>query len=131
MKEKTIETILNDFHNSNIDIMKLWYDWFCKESSLTNKGIKLLKRLDKISKSKKFDVRKTYVFFKNNCPVCGHSYDDFRICDISSGDVLYTVIPKSGHDAHNGKGLVYGHENDFNGPLIEGTWKQIKEWFLK
>lgn len=109
---------------------ELWYDWFCRTSSLENKGKRLLQKLRAISASKKFDNDKTYVFFKNNCPLVGSLYDDFRICDIETGDVIYTVIPKSGFKCDNGKAQVWGSENNFDGPIIEGTWREIKAWFL-
>lgn len=131
MKNESIKTVLRHFRMGSQNIKELWYDWFCKESSLVNKGTKLLEKLEKISKSKKFDIEKTYVFFKNNCPVVGTPYDDFRICDIETEDVLFTVVPKSGFQSHNGKGLIYSYENSFKSPVFEGTWKQIKEWFLK
>lgn len=107
----------------------LWYDWFCKESSLYNKGLSLIKKLEQIRYSSKIDCNNSYVFFKNNCPMCGKLYDDFRICDIETGNVIYTIVPKSGHDYMNGKGEVWGKENDFKEPLIVGSWKEIKNWF--
>ncbi len=112
-------------------IKSLWYDWFCSDKALLNKGRSLLKKLNAISKSNKFDSEKTYVFFKNCCPMNGNLYDQFKICDIETGDVIYCVTPKSGHKCDNGLGQVWGKENDFNEPLIEGSWKEIKEWFLK
>ena len=112
-------------------IKSLWYDWFCSDKALLNKGRSLLTKLNAISKSNLFDNDKTRVFFKNNCPCNGRLYDDFRICDVETGDVIYCVTPKSGHKCDNGKGQVWGKENDFNEPLIEGSWKEIKEWFLK
>lgn len=122
--KKSINEILKtpateDFVNS------LWYDWFCRDSSLFKKGVSLIKKLNQIAASKKFDNDKTYVIFKNNCPLYGRLYDDFRICDIETGNVIYTVVPKSGH-----KGFVWGKENDFKEPLFEGSWKEIKAWFL-
>ena len=112
-------------------IFTLWYDWFCSDLALFNRGRSLLSKLNAISKSTKFDNDKTYVFFKNCCPCDGCLYDQFKICDIETGDVLYCITPKSGHAFMNGKGDVWGKENDFKEPLFVGSWKEIKEWFLK
>ena len=128
MKNDTISTILANINN--YDVMSLWYDWFCKESSLKRKGEALLKKLKVIASSNKFDNDKCYVFFKNNCPCIGNLYDDFRICDKETGDVLYCIIPKSGHKCDEGRAQVYGVDNDFNEPIIEGTWREVKAWFL-
>lgn len=111
-------------------IIDLWYDWFCKDTALYTKGVNLWKKVKMISSSKKFDNERTYVFFKNNCPVGGRLYDDFRICDIETGDVIYCVTPKSGFYHRNGKGDVWGKENNFEEPLFEGSWREIKKWFL-
>lgn len=114
-----------------VDIMDLWYDWFCKDTSLQKKGEALFKKLKAISNSTKFDNSKSYVFFKNNCPVFGRLYDDFRICDIETGDVIFTVVPKSGYYADNGLGKVWGYdENGKFKELFKGSWKEIKQWFL-
>lgn len=128
MKNDTITTILDSI--DTYDVMSLWYDWFCKESLLRRKGEKLLEKLELISSSKKFDNDKCYVFFKNNCPMNGSLYDDFRICDKETGDVLYTIIPRSGHKCDKGHAQVYGIDNDFEEPLVDGSWKEVKKWFL-
>ena len=128
MKNDTISTILTNI--DNYDVMSLWYDWFCKEASLKRKGEALLKKLKVIASSNKFDNDKCYVFFKNNCPCVGNLYDDFRICDKETGDVLYCVIPKSGHKCDEGHAQVYGVDNDFREPIVEGTWREVKAWFL-
>ena len=128
-KENTINELLATQQTKEF-VESLWYDWFCKDSSLQNKGIALLKKLNQINKSKKFDSDKTYVFFKNCCPVNGSLFDQFKICDIENGEVLYCITPKSGHTFMNGKGDVWGKENDFKEPLVEGSWKDIKNWFL-
>jgi hypothetical protein len=128
MKNDTISTILTNI--DNYDVMSLWYDWFCKDSSLKRKGEALLKKLKLIASSNKFDNDKCYVFFKNNCPCVGNLYDDFRICDKETGDVIYCVVPKSGFKRDNGRAQVYGVDNDFKEPLVEGTWRDVKVWFL-
>ena len=128
MKNDTISTILANI--DNYDVMCLWYDWFCRETSLKRKGEALLKKLKTIASSNKFDNDKCYVFFKNNCPCVGNLYDDFRICDKETGDVLYCVTPKSGFKRDEGRAQVYGVDNDFKEPLVEGTWRDVKAWFL-
>lgn len=128
MKNDTISTILANI--DTYDVMDLWYDWFCRETSLKRKGEALLKKLKAIASSNKFDNDKCYVFFKNNCPCYGSLYDDFRICDKETGDVLYCVVPKSGFKRDEGRAQVYGVDNDFKEPLVEGTWRDVKAWFL-
>ena len=90
-----------------------FYDWFCKDSSLERKSRSLFAKVKKFLKANpQIDTEKVYVFFKNNCPMNGPLYDDFRICDDES--VIYTVIPKCGH---SGKAEIWGKGNDFKGPL--------------
>lgn len=108
-----------------------WYDWFCNDKSLAAKTKSLGRKLIQIVNSPKINPETSYVFFKNNCPMWGKLYDDFRICDIKSGNVIYCITPKSGHEVKNGLGDVWGRENDFKEPLFEGSWKEIKDWFLK
>jgi hypothetical protein len=115
-------------------VMGFWYDWFCRETSLHNKGISLLKKLKSVVNANrrsstlggKFNEVHTYTFFKNNCPMRGPLYDDFRICDITTGDVIFTITPKSGH---NGKAEIWGKPNNFEGPLVSGTWKDVLTYF--
>lgn len=115
--------------DSEIDIKALWYDWFCKDTSLENKGLKLLKKLRMIANSKKFDATKCYVFFKNNCPMVGSLYDDFRICDMETGDVLFCVVPSSGFLQIKGKAFVYSDETGWRDGF-GGSWRDVKAWFL-
>jgi hypothetical protein len=103
-----------------------WYDWFCNDKYLASKTQKLGKMVVKICRSEKINVFKQYVFFKNNCPMSGPLYDDFRICDMKTGDVIWTVTPKSGH---TGKAELYGKENDFADPIVTGTMKDIYNYF--
>ncbi len=100
--------------DGNINRCHNFYDWFCKDSSLERKAIKLMKSVKRWVKFRNTDTSKVYVFFKNNCPMNGPLYDDFRICDLETGDVIWTVTPKCGH---SGKAEVWGRQNDFKGPI--------------
>lgn len=123
---------INEIINGEYEINELWYDWFCHERYLQRKGENLIKKFMDIIYSKKFDNDKCYIFFKNNCPLDGSLYDDFRICDKETGNVLYTVIPSSGYNGPSKrKALVYGHENDFEDALVIGSWRDVKNFFMK
>jgi hypothetical protein len=90
--------------NGNIDSCFNFYDWFCRESSLERKANKLFPQVKKfIAANPDIDILSTYVFFKNNCPMRGPLYDDFRICN--ENEVLFTVIPKC---SHSGKAEIWG-----------------------
>jgi len=95
----------------------VFYDWFCRDSSLKNKSIKLFKQVKLFVKMKDVDLDSTYVFFKNSCPVNGPLYDDFRICNIDPGNVIYSVTSKSGH---TGQAELWGKDNNFEEPMKTG-----------
>jgi hypothetical protein len=103
-----------------------WYDWFCRDTSLAAKTERLGRKVLQLMKSTKIDTEKNYVFFKNNCPMRGGLYDDFRICDMETGNVIFTIVPRC---AHSGKAEVWGRENGFNEPLVSGTWRDVKSFF--
>ena len=126
----TLRQQIENFKNGMYkDGYETWYDWFCKDSSLPAKTEKLYKKILRILPSYKVDIDKTYVFFKNNCPMNGSLYDDFRICDIETEDVLFTVTPSNGHTRDKGQADVWGKENSFESPLIQGTWKEVVNFF--
>ena len=92
-----------------------FYDWFCKDHSLAARAERLIPKLKKfLANHPEIDTTKVYTFFKNNCPMSGPLYDDFRICDSATGDVIYTVVPKC---SHSGKAEVWGSVNGFAGPI--------------
>jgi hypothetical protein len=98
-----------------------FYDWFCSDASLArrakalqSKVVKLVNKFREIGKP--IDCSKVYVFFKNNCPMCGPLYDSFSICDRKSGDVLYWVTPKSGH---SGNAEIFSRATGFSNALAE------------
>lgn len=126
--EITITQLLSKPITNGI-IEDLWFDWFCKDSALINKGISLFKKLKAISKSSKFDNDKCYIFFKNSMTGYGRLFDELKICDIETGDVVYTILPNGRGDGYP---EVWGVDNDFAEPILKvNTWRELKAWFLK
>lgn len=140
MKNRSIYDVLTDFveykRTKNEEIIKnlsdeLWYDWFCKDKSLVGKAKLLLNRLNtlvKANNNKLFDPRKCYVFFKNNCPVCGSLYDDFRICSMEKEEVIYTIVPSLGYDGDDYHKAEIFRVEDMNSKVLN-SWKDITEYF--
>ena len=98
-----------------------FYDWFCKDSALAGRSRRLVSALETfLKKNPHVDLDATYVFFKNNCPMNGPLYDDFRICDRSGGDVIYTVIPRC---SHSGMAEIWAAGADGRFAAIKTAWK--------
>ncbi|KPL72245.1 hypothetical protein ADN00_15625 [Ornatilinea apprima] len=118
---------------SGADPSDLFFDWFCRTSSLKAKGCKLVRKLEQLlnanQKGNRFDPNAVYTIFKNNCPLYGKLYDDIRICDLETGKVLYTIVPSSGFQNDFGTAILWGKDNDFSGPILEGQWKDILAYF--
>lgn len=112
-----------------------WFDWFCKDRELPNRLKKLARKVFEVyttnkAFSNKFDGDKTYIFFKNNFPMVGKLYDDFRICDIETGKVIYTIVPERIRDKQKISEL-WGRENGFEEPIITGDWDDIINYFTR
>ena len=63
-----------DYHSGDFDTQceAGWYDWFCKDKSLRNKTYKLAPKVKQVAEILGKNFSKThYLFFKNNCPMCG------------------------------------------------------------
>ena len=127
MRETNLRTWIKKFNNDDYtsadrktQIEAGWYDWFCRDSSLRSKTYKLGKIINRIRDGGKVNLDTTYVFFKNNCPMVGPLYDDFRLCSLENGNVLFTITIDSPHDP-DFKYTVFGH--DKNGVGHWGTTK--------
>ena len=89
---------IDEFMEGNFDdadvrtqILAGWYDWFCKDSSLANKTKKMGNIIKQVKRGGKVDIENWYVWFKNNCPLNGPLYDDFRFADLETGNVMFTI----------------------------------------
>lgn len=109
-----------------------WYDWFCRDGSLAKKTQKMGNIVRHIRQGGKIDVRNDYVWFKNNCPMSGPLYDDFRFADLETGEVQMTIQIDCCWNKHRysvwgrrGKGKEFEHEK----ALFEtDSVKELKEW---
>ena len=113
-------------------ILAGWYDWFCKDSSLVNKTKKMGNIVARVSGNGKVKVNDWYVWFKNNCPLNGPLYDDFRFADLETGDVQFTVQINCCWNKH--RYSVYGRTPDGEGhwekPLFEtDDLRKLVSWF--
>ena len=128
----TIQEVVSSELTDN-EVLNLWYDYFCERSSLLKKGrnllfkLKKIYRLNELSKRKHFNPNNTYVFFKNNCPCCGSLYDDFRICDLNSGKVIFTIQVNRYDQKHSAE--LWGQPNNFEGAILEGSIKDVYNYF--
>ena len=89
-----IENFLNgqyDAADVKTQILAGWYDWFCKDSSLVNKTKKMGNIIKQVKDGGKVNLKDWYVWFKNNCPLNGPLYDDFRFARLETGDVQLTI----------------------------------------
>ncbi len=128
MKRITIEKLMGD---KTLFAQVSKADWFCKDGVLTNRGETLKNFLIQVAEANKgrFDPAETFVVFKDNYPLWGSRYDDIRICDVKTEDVLFIIIWSSGFDANKGSSLLFSRKNGFDGPLVEGTFDDVLGYF--
>ena len=107
--------ILGEYDSEDVktQIKAGWYDWFCKDSALARKTKRMGNIIKNIREGGKDEIidevkeklnntierenRKlrdelmTHPWFKNNCPLNGPLYDDFRFAELETGDVMFTI----------------------------------------
>lgn len=120
-----------DSQDVRVQIQGGWYDWFCKDSSLANKTKKMGNIVRQVKNGGKVDLDNWYVWFKNNCPLNGPFYDDFRFADLATGDVMFTIQIDCCWNMY--RFSVYGRTQDGEGcwdePLFEcNTTKELINW---
>ena len=121
-----------DSEDCKTQIMSGWYDWFCKDSSLVKKTRKMGNIIKGIKAGGKVNLKDWYVWFKNNCPLNGPLYDDFRFASLETGDVQFTIQINCCWNRH--RYCVYGRTPDgqahWDEPLFEtDSLKELKDWF--
>ena len=102
-----------------------WYDWFCRDDALAG-------RLKKISGvvlgiTDPFILDNYYVWFKNNCPLSGPLYDDFRIADIETNNNL--IVVQIDCFRNDSKYTAYERLDGFEKPVFETkSSRELVNW---
>lgn len=119
-----------DSKDTKVQIEAGWYDWFCKDTSLNNKTKKMGNIIKQIKPGGKVDLETSYVWFKNNCPISGPLYDDFRITDIETNNTLILVqIDCVWNDT---KYTVYERLDGFDKPVLQtNSSRELVKWLNK
>lgn len=121
IKTESIGNGLNHSHG--------FFDWFCDDGLLQQKSKGLIEKASQIKDTSRFDSTKVFMYFENACPGEGELFDRLLIANLKNGKVLYSVTPASGHKIAAGRAQVWGRENKFNGPLVDGSWEDVIAFF--
>ena len=102
-----------------------------KKEALFKATIKLVNEIgfasssvSKIAKEANVSPSTIYVFFKNNCPFDGELYDDFRVCDMETGEMICGLAPSLGYTHAKGKCEFWKFDKD--GKLMEFMFENYK-----
>ena len=104
-----------------------WFDWFCRDTSLANKTKKMGNIIKQIKPGGKVDLESSYVWFKNNCPLSGPLYDDFRIADIETNNNL--IVVQIDCFRNDSKYTVYERLDGFEKPVFQtNSSRELVKW---
>jgi hypothetical protein len=134
-KQVKLATWIQKFNDGDFDSRDVqtqieagWFDWFCSDTSLANKTKRMGNIIKQIKVGGKVDLETSYVWFKNNCPLNGPLYDDFRIADIENNNNLFVVqIDCVWNDS---KYTVYERLDGFDKPAFKtNSSRELVKWF--
>lgn len=118
-----------EFENKNTktQIEAGWFDWFCRDTSLANKTKKMGNIIKQIKAGGKVDLETSYVWFKNNCPLSGPLYDDFRIADIETNNNL--IVVQIDCFRNDSKYTAYERLDGFEKPVFQtDSSRELVKW---
>ena len=116
-----------EFKDTSTQIDAGWYDWFCKDTSLANKTKKMGNIIKQIKAGGKVDLETSYVWFKNNCPLSGPLYDDFRIADIETNNNL--IVVQIDCFRNDSKYTAYERLDGFEKPVFQtDSSRELVKW---
>jgi hypothetical protein len=125
--EMTINEFLKNPMSTENDCFG-FFDWFCRDKSLKNKMLALKGKVAFLVKSGVINGDENYVIFKNNCPMEGELYDDLRVIDIETDEMVCGLAPKLGYNNREMKGKCEFWTFDDEGSVVETLYDNYKEF---
>lgn len=101
-----------------------FFDWFCRDNGLKSRMLKMKGKIAFLVKSGVIDGDKNRVILKNNCPYDGDLYDDFRVIDIETDEMICGLAPSLGYNHMKGKCEFWKFDKD--GELMEFMFENYK-----
>jgi hypothetical protein len=101
-----------------------FFDWFCRDKGLKSRMLKIKGKISFLVKSGVIDGDKNRVILKNNCPYDGDLYDDFRVIDIETDEMICGLAPSLGYTHMKGKCEFWKFDKD--GELMEFMFENYK-----
>ena len=101
-----------------------FFDWFCRDNGLKSRMLKMKGKIAFLVKSGVIDGDKNRVILKNNCPYDGELYDDFRVIDIETDEMICGLAPSLGYNHMKGKCEFW--KFDAEGKLMEFMFEDYK-----
>jgi len=116
----------DEFNSGTISMIEAgWYDWFCDDKALFNRTKELVSKVKFMVKERYVNPDECYVWFKNNCPMNGSTYDDFRFADLETGENILGCAPASGHTSCKGEASLWFFPKNKDGFK---TFEEPKGW---
>lgn len=129
---KWVENFCEDVyetHNTKTQRKAGWTKWKCPEGTLIARTEKLGMKLTEFYMTKRFKSDNVYVYFENIRWDEKKTFDKINICDLSTDQKIYEIIPFSPKEEIFSKTEIYGQENNFAEPIVVAKWEEAVLYF--
>jgi hypothetical protein len=110
-----------------------FYDWFASDSRIANDAAILSNKAMDITTAMiegGFSPRNYHIWFKNNAPMSGGTYNDIRVSDIYKDDGRNVAVIQISAPYSEKKFSVYTDEDGYETPAFEtDSWQDILSQF--
>ena len=103
--------------------------WYCEDQYLYVVKDRLIEAVLQILESPKIDINTQGLVMSNEFLKDRSLRSSFRIVELTSREVCYTVYPRESDNPDGIISSVWGRENDFESALATGTWKDVLKFF--